>query len=362
MVKPPYKVPSMREIADLPWNGFKVASLFSGCGGSSLGYKLAGFKVVWANEFIPAAQEVYRLNHPGTVLCTKDIRTITEADLPGEEIDLLDGSPPCASFSTSGKRDKGWGQVKKYSDTKQRTDDLFYEYVRILKILRPKVFVAENVKGLLMGNAKGYFLDILSRLKDAGYRVKCALLNASRLGVPQLRERAIFVGVREDINKDPVFPSPLPYTYTLADACPWIVDSSVTEPFVEEGCWFDRMRTDSSKAYNIFGKWTTVVSGKSHNKRFNLNKAHPYKPLLTITTAVANVSAASVTHPFQPRKFCVAELKRLCSFPDDFELTGTVSQKIERLGRAVPPVMMYHIAKTIQNSILSRFDSIVGDV
>ena len=147
-MKPSYRVPSMAEITAIPWNGYSAISTFSGCGGSSLGYKMAGFRVLWANEFIPAAQEVYRLNHPDTILNTKDIRQIEPDEIleainmqPGQ-LDLFDGSPPCASFSTAGKREAGWGKVKKYSDTKQRTDDLFFEYARLVRGVQPKVFVA----------------------------------------------------------------------------------------------------------------------------------------------------------------------------------------------------------------------------
>lgn len=178
--KPVYKVPSMEEIAATPWNGFNAISTFSGCGGSSLGYKMAGFKVLWANEFIPAAQDTYRANHHGTILDIRDIREIKASEIlsainmkPGE-LDLFDGSPPCASFSTAGKRELGWGKVKAYSDTKQRTDDLFFEYSRLLKDLQPKVFVAENVSGLIKGTAKGYFLEILKELKNSGFnQVDC---------------------------------------------------------------------------------------------------------------------------------------------------------------------------------------------
>jgi DNA (cytosine-5)-methyltransferase 1 len=207
----------MEEIKKLPHNGYNVISTFSGCGGSSLGYKMAGYKVLWANEFIPAAQEVYKINHPDTILDTRDIRTVSGSDIleainmrPGE-LDLFDGSPPCASFSTAGKREDGWGKVKKYSDTVQRTDDLFYEYVRLITEIQPKVFVAENVSGLVKGSAKGYFLDILSALKSAGYRVSCKLLNSQWLGVPQARQRTIFIGVREDINIAPIHPDPFDY-------------------------------------------------------------------------------------------------------------------------------------------------------
>jgi DNA (cytosine-5)-methyltransferase 1 len=162
-------------------------------------------------------------------LSTEDIRKVRpEAILEATglkvgELDAMEGSPPCASFSTAGKREKHWGKAKKYSDTVQRVDDLFFEYVRLLRGLQPKVFVAENVSGLVKGVAKGYFLEILGKLKACGYRVGCRVLDAQWLGVPQARQRTIFIGVREDLGKDPVFPKPLPYRYSLRDALPWIV-------------------------------------------------------------------------------------------------------------------------------------------
>ena len=122
----------MAEINALQENGYVAVSTFSGAGGSSLGYRMASYRMLWASEFIPAAQEVYKMNsRPWTVLDTRDIRLVQPEDilkatgLGVGEIDLFDGSPPCSSYSTAGKREKGWGLEKKYSDSKQRTDDLF---------------------------------------------------------------------------------------------------------------------------------------------------------------------------------------------------------------------------------------------
>ena len=103
----------------------------------------------------------------------------------------------------------------------QRTDDLFFEYARLLKGLLPKCFVAENVSGLVKGVAKGYFLEILAALKGSGYRVEAGLLDAQWLGVPQTRQRLIFVGVREDLGLPPAFPRPLPYRYSVREALGW---------------------------------------------------------------------------------------------------------------------------------------------
>lgn len=432
LVKPAYRVPTMNEIAVLPWNGFNVVSTFSGCGGSCLGYRMAGFKVRWASEFIPAAQETYRANHPDSILDTRDIRLVKPEEilsaigLKAGELDLLDGSPPCASFSTAGKREAGWGKVKDYSDTKQRTDDLFFEYVRILKGLQPKVFVAENVSGLVKGTAKGYFLEILAALKAAGYKVSAKVLDAQWLGVPQMRQRVIFMGVRNDLPAVPVHPSPLPYRYTVRDALPHILRQadnggfgkggmrdagknpsptigaspvtgngnfppSVVEAqripiraihdtsgLYSQGEITDRpcpaitvgvnginsyhyqieeqiIEPDSDiSRYAIGREWDKLKEGEQSDKYFQLVKPSLQKPCPTITVAGswAPSAAASVCHPTERRKFSIAELKRICAFPDDFIMTGTYSQQYERCGRSVPPVMMSHIAKTIRDKVL----------
>lgn len=370
----------MTEIAEIPWNGFNVISTFSGCGGSSLGYKMAGFRVLWANEFIPAAQETYRANHHGTILDTRDIRTVTGADIlsavgmkPGE-LDVFDGSPPCASFSTSGKREKGWGLVKAYSDTKQRTDDLFFEYARLIREVQPKVFVAENVSGLVKGTAKGYFIEILKALKDCGYNVRAKVLDARWLGVPQMRQRLIYVGVRNDLGIEPAHPKPLSYLYTVKDAIPW-VDRAIHDtkgtfsqgdithrpsPAITVGVnslnsshYQVEAETDISR-YAIGREWDNIGVGQKSEKYLNLIKPDLDQPCNTLTAPAGMTSAATIVHPLEKRRFSIAELKRICAFPDDFVLTGTYAQQWERLGRAVPPVMMSHIAATIRDEILCK--------
>ncbi len=373
----------MTEIAEIPWNGYNAISTFSGCGGSSLGYKMAGFKVLWANEFIPAAQDTYRANHPGTILDTRDIRQVSGDDilnaigLQRGQLDLFDGSPPCASFSTAGKREAGWGAVKDYSDTKQRTDDLFFEYARLIREIQPKVFVAENVSGLVKGTAKGYFKLILQELKDSGYRVDARLLDAQWLGVPQQRQRLIFIGVRNDLSAQPVHPSPLPYRYSLREALPWIVAQGdnggfgrgsmrlATQPSPTIGASPQtgngtfppslvevEAETDISR-YAIGDEWDKLKPGERSQKYFQLRKADFNEPVETILASSAHFpSAACAVHPTEKRKFSISELRRVGGFPDDFILTGTYAQQWERIGRAVPPVMMSHIAATIRDKVL----------
>lgn len=374
----------MAEIAAIPWNGFRVVSTFSGCGGSCLGYRMAGFKVLWANEFVPAAQETYRANHPGRHLDTRDIRQVKPEEilakigLSAGEIDVFDGSPPCASFSTAGKREEGWGKVKQYSDTHQRTDDLFFEYARLLKGLQPKVFVAENVAGLVKGTAKGYFKMILAELRSCGYRVEARLLDAQWLGVPQMRQRLIFIGVQEDLNLPPAFPKPLPYRYSVTDACPWITGGrtgtatnerhtlagrrpahKIDAPALTVTATVPEFSLIASGAldigkYAIGKQWDDIKPGEIHPKRFNLTKPALDGPCPTITATGGNLGAAAVVHPLEKRKFTIAEIKRISAFPDDFILTGSYTKQWERIGRAVPPVMMYHIAATMRDNILCK--------
>lgn len=373
--KPPYAVPSMAEIAALPKNGYNVVSTFSGCGGSCLGFEMEGFTIRWASEFVPAAQDVYRRNHPGVPLNTKDIREVTADDIlresglaPGE-IDVLEGSPPCASFSTAGKRERGWGKVQQYSDTRQRVDDLFFEYVRLIDGLQPKVFVAENVSGLVKGTAKGYFKRILAAMKECGYQVEAKLLDAQWLGVPQARQRIIFVGVRNDLGKAPAFPKPLPYRYSVREALPDIISIEHANGFdghadydagrpmrtVQAGRPVSATVIDPETdmtGYAVGREWDRLAPGEQSDKYFNLVKPDPDKPCPTVTVRGGTVNAASVTHPTQRRKFTIAELKRICAFPDDFVLTGSYAQQWERLGRAVPPVMMRHVARVVRDEIL----------
>lgn len=329
--KPEYRVPTMNEIRELRWNGFNAISTFSGCGGSSLGYRLAGFKVLWASEFVDAAREVYKANKADyTFVDGRDIRAVTPEEILKQigmkqgELDLLDGSPPCASFSTSGSRQKGWSQVRKYSDKAQRVDDLFFEFTRILEGLQPKTFVAENVSGLVKGVAKGYFKEILQSCKQAGYVVKSKLLDAQWLGVPQARQRIIFVGVRKDLDLAPEFPRPFAYRYSVRDVLPYI----------------QRVRKGGKP--NNWGSPDdpsgTICAGDGS----------------TSPTAYLSTGGWIVGKHKETRKWSIPELRKICGFPDDFQITGDYAQQYERMGRAVPPLMMQQVAATIRDEILNK--------
>jgi DNA (cytosine-5)-methyltransferase 1 len=349
----------MQEINSVKPNGFNVVSTFSGGGGSCLGYKMAGFDVVWANEFIPQAQETYRANHKNTILNTKNIREITPADILREcnmqigDIDIFDGSPPCASFSRAGAGSRLWGKQKKYSSTKERTDDLFFEYARILKGLQPKVFIAENVAGLVIGKAKGYFKIILKELKSCGYTVEARILNAKYLGVPQNRERLIFIGVRNDLNLPPIYPKPINNSYVLGDALSGIENDAEAAQLEKLCAKYAVAKTLQKIPKNPLKKITgNTIRGK--NTAFNLVRESMYQPCSTVCQNASNLSSFGIRHPLYDRTFTIRELKRIMSVPDDFLLTGNHEEQYERLGRMVPPVMMMYISQAVAEGILCK--------
>jgi DNA (cytosine-5)-methyltransferase 1 len=395
MNKPPYQIPTMAEVRAVPWNGYTVASTFSGCGGSCTGYRMAGFRVVWANEFVPIAQESYKANaDPHCHLDGRDIKLVTAADifkatgLKEGELDLFDGSPPRQAFSTAGQREKGWGKGKHYEHgAVQCNETLFDQYIRLLRGLKPRVFVAENVSGLIKGKAKGFFLDILRDLKASGYRVRCQVLDAQWLGVPQTRQRTIFIGVRDDLGIEAAFPVPLQYRYSVRDALPEIgviqcpghgyfpgAENSGDKPSQSITTLASKFTVQSGARPKTFkdadapAPAPAIVAGRTcairteprfvHSTGFNAGKHHSMDNLAPVIMADGigggNTSQTQIkTHDGQ-RKLTIAEVKRLCAFPDDFVLCGSYAQQWERLGNSVPPLMMRAIATVVRDEVLGK--------
>ena len=193
----------------IEYHGKTVFGCFVCGGGSSFGYKLAGFKHLGGVEIDAKIAKCYKENHGPQYLFVEDIRDFNKRkDLPKElyNLDILDGSPPCSSFSMSGNREKDWGKEKVFSEGQelQRLDDLVFEYIKTIEKLKPKAAILENVKGLIQGNAKAYAKEIKLRFEKAGYRVQLFLLNAATMGVPQRRERVFFVGLRNDYDLMPL--------------------------------------------------------------------------------------------------------------------------------------------------------------
>lgn len=351
--KPAYRVPTMEEVRATPLTGLVAASTFSGCGGSCLGYRMAGYDVRWANELAEVPRRSYEANL-GLAPDPRDVREVTAESvlealgLERGELDLLDGSPPCTPFSMVGKRQKGWRVESVHAGKRQRVDDLFLEYARLVDGLRPRAFIAENVAGLVKGAAKGYFRMIHRALADAGYRVQARTLDAQWLGVPQTRKRVFFVGVREDQGAEPAFPSPLAYRYSVRDAIPGLTLGDPEEADIS--------------AYAIGGELETLRPGEKSDRYRSLIRAHPDRPSPTVTAAIppgqsgTPQGAATVAHPSGRRKFTIAELKRIGSFPDDFELLGTYGQQWAQVGNCVPPLMARAVGHAVAERVLAVRD------
>jgi DNA (cytosine-5)-methyltransferase 1 len=350
--KPPYRVLGRAETAAIPSNGYSLVSTFSGAGGSSTGFRMAGFRPVYASEFVKAAAECYRANWPETPIDPRDIRDVTADDIRRiagiETVDVLEGSPPCSSFSVSGKRQRGWGEIRHYSEERsQRTDDLFGEYVRLLYGLRPRVFIAENVAGMTTGKALGFYLRYRDEMSAAGYVVEARVLDAQWLGVPQRRRRLIYLGIRQDEydrGMRHIWPTPLPYRYSIADAIGGM--STEVRSFVTGRETVPETVAPSIEGSALDGEYDAALNGTA--RYTNLTRNTFRTPSGTVS-AIGGSSAgiASVVHPTERRKFSIAELKALSGFPPDYILPGTFSQQWERVGRSVPPVMMAAIARCI---------------
>ena len=190
-------------------NGLKVFSCFACGGGSTMGYKLAGCEVIGCNEIDPHMNKVYVENHHPKYNYLQDIREFNKReDLPEElyNLDILDGSPPCTTFSMAGDREDSWGVKKKFREgqAEQTLDDLSFVFIETVAKLRPKVMIMENVEGLIKGEAFSYVQKIYKQLNDIGYKVKHWLLKGENMGVPQTRHRVFFVATRLDFDLDKI--------------------------------------------------------------------------------------------------------------------------------------------------------------
>jgi len=319
-------------------NAPTVISTFAGAGGSSLGYSMAGFRELLAIEWDNNAVQTFKINFHDVPIYHGDIAKISVdkilemTKLNIGELDILDGSPPCQGFSMAGKR--------QIDDPRNQ---LFREYVRLLRGLKPKVFVMENVSGMVKGVMKVLFAEILSELKASGYKVSAKILNAMYFNVPQSRERVIFIGVRNDLNVNPSHPK--------ASSMPISISEAIKDLPLSDMCYLNPELTKL---------WEKCMPGKSFSSvhlqghYFNTIKAHPLFPSPTITKTTMEASGSGIVHWEVPALLSIEMLKRVSSFPDDFIFVGNYREKWARIGNSVPPLFMRSIAIHIKNEILSR--------
>ena len=323
-------------------DGPTVISTFAGCGGSSLGYKLAGFRELLAVEWDDNAVETFKLNFPEVPVYHGDITKLTGSECmrlagigPGE-LDVFDGSPPCQGFSTAGKR--------KFDDPR---NSLFREYARLLKELQPRVFVMENVTGMIKGHMKQAYLTIIAELRACGYRAKGEVLNAMYYNVPQSRERVIIIGVRNDLGIEPSHPKPQTRPIPVRTAM---------VPCVDIPSWQMDV-ANNTKNYAV-GK--ELLKLKEGENLYNLSRLDRNKPCPTICKRGGN-HVRCLSHWTECRVMTPAELSRLASFPDEFlwikkgrHDSDAFENVWARIGNCVPPNLMRAIATHIKENILTH--------
>lgn len=339
-------------LADLdlvPKNGIKVMSTFACGGGSSMGYKRAGCTIVAANDIDPEMAWHYKrnLDPPSYYLCP--IGNLITKDLPSElfELDILDGSPPCSTFSMAGSREKSWGKDKHFREgqAKQVLSDLFFDYLNLVARLKPKVAIAENVKGMILGNAKGYTKMVMERFKEIGYKPQLFLLNAADCGVPQKRERVFFCALRDDIDKPKLKLVPKHRWITAGEATKDLQVLTAEEK--KETSPTDEAKTfwEHTKQGDSFAAAKMAKTGKANG--FGRVRNMEHAPSCTMTS-----NAGDFYHWSECRKLSYREWKRLGSFPDDYYAkTDKIGKYM--IGMSVPPKMTEAVARAVIEQWLS---------
>jgi DNA (cytosine-5)-methyltransferase 1 len=328
-----------------------VISTFAGCGGSSLGYKLAGFKELLAIEWDNNAVEIFKLNFPdvpvyhGDICKLSSVECMKLAGIKSGELDIFDGSPPCQGFSTAGKRE--------FNDPR---NSLFKEYARLLKDLQPKVFVFENVSGMIKGYMKQIYLEIIKTLRDCGYNCKGQVLNDMYFNVPQSRERVIIIGVRKDLGIEPSHPKPQGKPITPREAfkdCPDGEIKSCPEWLIKATKYMDAGNYSGEDTFKAFLKVKGKTSGAMNTKLLSWDRC-------SCTLVKSEISNTGIIHPDCQRYLTIPEMKRLTSFPDDFIFHGDRKEIVSRIGNSVPPLFMKVVAEHIKDNILDKADLING--
>lgn len=324
--------------------------LFAGAGGLALGLEEAGFKHIGLVEFNKHAAATLRKNRPEWKVFEEDIREISGRDLEKEfnikkgKLDLLSGGAPCQSFSYAGK---GLG----LEDTR---GTMFYYFAKFLSELKPKMFLFENVRGLLSHDDGKTYRIIRNVFEQEGYHVHCQLMNANDYGVPQNRERLITIGVRKDLKFPFMFkwPNELGYKPFLGGCLLENPDKDTYPEYSEKkkrlfelipqgGCWKDLPR---ELAVEYMGeKWINNCQGGSTSC---LRRLHTHRPSPTILTS-PQAKMTEFCHPFETRPLSYRESARVQTFPDEWEFEGGLLEKYKQIGNAVPVELAYHLGKAI---------------
>lgn len=329
----------------------KCIELFAGAGGLALGIEKAGFETIGLIEFNKPAADTLKKNRPEWNVICDDIANISCLDLEEYfsikkgELDLLSGGAPCQAFSYAGKR-------LGLEDTR---GTLFYHYAIFLQKLQPKMFLFENVRGLLTHDNGKTYKTMVSVFEDAGYSIQYKILNAWDYGVAQKRERLITIGIRNDLKESISYEYPIPHEYkpVLRDVLQNVPESLGTRysakkeaifSLVPPGGYWRDIPEDIAKDY-MKSCWYMGGGRTGILRRLSMDE-----PSLAVLTSPSQ-KQTDRCHPLEPRPFTVRENARCQSFPDEWEFCGTVGEQYKQVGNAVPVNLAYDIAVKIKESL-----------
>ncbi len=326
-----------------------IVSLFTGAGGLDLGFKRAGFKTILANEFDKGICPTFRRNFPEVNLIEGDIRNISFSDIIKEPVDGVIGGPPCQSWSEA-------GSLKGIEDARGQ---LFYEYIRALKELKPKFFVAENVPGMLAERHSIAVKNFLKMFDDVGYHVNVKVLNANDFGVPEERYRVFYVGFRKDLGiPEFVFPQPHKYRPVLRD-CIWdLKDNAV--PALEKN-WSNSGACEVRNHEYFTGSFSTIFMSRNRVRQWDEPaftvqasgrqcQLHPQAPKMIKIGANKQIFVPGKENLY--RRMTVREVARIQGFPDEFEFVyDKVDFGYKMVGNAVPVGLAFAVANQIKKTL-----------
>lgn len=335
----------------------KVFSCFACGGGSTMGYKLAGFDVIGCNEIDPKMMEAYKANHNPKYAFLEPIQTFKDRkDLPDElyQLDILDGSPPCSSFSMAGNREKDWGKEKKFREgqAEQILDNLFFDFIDLAKKLQPKVVIAENVKGLILGEARSYVKKIYTEFLNAGYQLRISpyLLNASKMGVPQNRERVFFIALRNDLSTKFI------EQIDMFQSAPKLV-LKFNEPEIKFGQFRDDIGSlkgvtdwtiERLNNYKIGDKCISDINERMINKVSRFNAL-----LIDDEDIYPTITATEINYRIHDKLSCTKnDYCHAGTYPIDYDFLKLEPKYL--IGMSVPPVMTAQIATKVYEQWLSK--------
>jgi DNA (cytosine-5)-methyltransferase 1 len=330
-------------VIELPeYSKYRLVSLFAGCGGLDLGFKgefaylqqrfkSQPFEHVLANEINPAAAKTFRENFPDVLVNTEDVRSLASKITFSQPIDVVTGGFPCQDFSLAGKR-QGLNVSR---------GQLYLSMVEVVERLQPKIFLAENVKGLMTWE-KGLALEVIATdFAALGYKVEYRLLNAADYGVPQIRKRVIIIGVRSDLQKRFNWPEATHSENGENGSPKWRTSQDAISDL--------EVRDESAMLPNSGFSKAKITLGRQGNK--------PIAADLPSVTIRAEHHGNIEFHYDASRRLSAREAARLQSFPDDFEFFNSTTDAYRQIGNAVAPVFAWHLA----NSVASFLDSVFPD-